>query len=166
MTADVNRWHSNPDPRLRKSGDTINAHQVRVANLCSDLCKAMGIVPSYDMMLAARNHDEAERVLGDIPGPAKQRFPALAAAYAKAELEVMTNMGLQWSLSRQEADILDLCDKLDALIWAVRIQGFTQEWCAAELHLRAKAKQIDAEVWLSEKIASIYENPSVCQFGG
>jgi len=42
---------------------------------------------------AAMHHDEAERVLGDMPGPAKEAFPALAAAYAKAELSVLTEMG-------------------------------------------------------------------------
>lgn len=26
----VNRWHTNPDPALRNSGDTIDTHQQRV----------------------------------------------------------------------------------------------------------------------------------------
>ena len=30
----VNRWHQNPDPRLRLSGDTIDTHQRRVTAMC------------------------------------------------------------------------------------------------------------------------------------
>lgn len=110
----VNRWHAHPDYRLRTCGDNIREHQASVEELARDLCLRMGIKPSDDLLFAARHHDDAEEVLGDMPATAKRRFPALAAAYAKAELEILTEMGYTWSLTRQEADILKLCDMLDA----------------------------------------------------
>lgn len=123
MTHNVTRWHCHPDPRLRNSGDTIAAHQSRVAIMCNQFAVALGL-NSARLVHAARNHDEAEKIIGDIPGPAKKRFPALLAAYEAAEREVLAEMGLSWSLTPQEADILHLADKLDAELWA-RKHGVT-----------------------------------------
>ena len=126
MTNTVNRWHCYPDERLRNSGDTIDAHQMRVALLCNQLAASIGLTNDRIavVMCAACHHDEAEKVLGDMPGPAKERFPALAAAYHEAEKIVMYEMGLQWSLTDQEAAILHLADKLDGELWA-RKHGVT-----------------------------------------
>ena len=110
----VNRFHAHPDARLRNCGDTIDAHQIRVLDLAQSLAGAMGIATSPDLDRACLHHDDAERIVGDIPGPAKRRFPALRAAYERAELEVLTDMGLNWSLTLQEALILRVCDVLDA----------------------------------------------------
>jgi len=126
MKHTVNRWHCYPDERLRNSGDTIDGHQTRVMRLCDRFALIIGlpIASTFALMNAAINHDEAEKVLGDMPGPAKERFPALAAAYAEAEKIVMYEMGLQWSLTDQEAAILHLADKLDGELWA-RKHGVT-----------------------------------------
>ena len=122
MTHTVNRWHCHPDPRLRNSGDTIDRHQQAVWQLCYDFAHMLKLPDDrrVELLFAARHHDEAERIVGDLPGPAKARFPALAAAYEKAELEVLNDMGLNWSLTRQEADMLHLADKLEAELWARR----------------------------------------------
>lgn len=122
MTHTVNRWHCHPDHRLRYSCDTIAAHQYRVALMCNQFAVALGmdIDRAQELDFAARHHDEAEKIIGDIPGPAKNRFPALLAAYEAAEREVLADMGLSWSLTQQEADILHLADKLDAELWARR----------------------------------------------
>ena len=150
----VNRWHCHPDDRLRNSGDTIDSHQARVAVMCADLARHLGLsLAGSDLIRAAGRHDEAERVLGDMPGPAKARFQALAAAYAKAELQVLTEMGLNWNLTRKEAAILDLCDKLDAWRWA-RDRGVTgPEWDSALWKLRIMARDIGAETWLDTRTA-------------
>ena len=126
MSHTVNRWHCHPDPGLRNSGDTIERHQHAVWSLCFDFSHLLKLPDArrIELLFAARHHDEAERIVGDIPGPAKDRFPALAAAYAKAELDVLNDMGLNWSLTRQEADILHLADKLDGELWA-RKHGVT-----------------------------------------
>jgi 5'-deoxynucleotidase YfbR-like HD superfamily hydrolase len=120
MTHTVNRWHCHPEPRLRNSGDTTMEHQARVAGLCARFAVIVGMDAdrAHELQFAAWHHDEAEKIVGDIPGPAKDRFPALAAAYAKAELEVLNDMKLNWNLTRQESDLLHLADKLDGELWA------------------------------------------------
>lgn len=126
MGRTVSRWHCHEDDRLRLSGDTIDRHQHAVWGLILDFTAVLGISGDRksELLFAARHHDEAERVLGDMPGPAKARFPALAAAYEAAEREVLADMGLHWSLTRKEADILHLADKLEAELWA-RKHGVT-----------------------------------------
>ena len=150
------RWHSNTDTRLRDSLDTVTAHQLRVVDLCRDLAARMGhTLHDSDLLRAARYHDEAERVLGDMPGPAKDRFPALAAAYAKAELQVLTEMGHTWNLTRKEADMLNLCDKLDAYLHARRM-GCTEtdEWAESRRKLQWRAHTLgpDAVAWLEGQL--------------
>ena len=120
MTHTVSRWHCHPVERLRNSGDTTLRHQSEVARLCSIFASALQLTENraYELDFAAWHHDEAEKIIGDMPGPAKARFPALAAAYEAAEREVLADMGLSWSLTPQEADILHLADKLEAELWA------------------------------------------------
>jgi 5'-deoxynucleotidase YfbR-like HD superfamily hydrolase len=105
------------------------------------------------LLTAARYHDEAERQLGDMPAPAKERFPALAAAYAKAELQVLTEMGHVWNLSRKESDILALCDKLDAWLWATKHGARGLEYDAMLDGVYRIANRIgpDAVAWLGDK---------------
>ncbi len=149
----VTRFHSHP--RLRHTGDDIGEHHQRVATLCLSLSAAIGHrVYMGDLLRAAMHHDAAEAVLGDMPAPAKARFPALAAAYAKAELQVLTEMGLTWSLTRQEDAMLRLCDKLDAWQWANDHGETGAEWDAMRAELVKLAMQIgpDALEWLTEHL--------------
>lgn len=153
------RWHSNPYPELRDSGDTIDGHQIRVTVMCKDLAARIGhSLHDSDLLHAARHHDEAERILGDMPAPAKARFPELAAEYAKAEAEVLAEMGLSWTLTPLERAILDLCDKLDAYLWAAaHIDVYADpEWVEAHSRLRHDALDMGATTlaWLDQKIAS------------
>lgn len=155
MTHDVARWHANPMPTLRNSGDTVNAHQRRVAKLCHELAaRVRHPLHDSDLIHAALHHDEAEKVLGDMPYPAKARFPALAAAYAKAELQVLTEMGLTWNLRRIEADMLHLCDRLDAYTWATKREAGGEEWDIARADLYRIAAKIGpaASDWVQEKL--------------
>jgi 5'-deoxynucleotidase YfbR-like HD superfamily hydrolase len=138
MTHTVNRWHCHPDERLRNSGDTIDEHQFRVWKLCIEFSIVLKLKDRSELCWAAQTHDEAEKVLGDMPGPAKERFPALAAAYAEAERDVLAEMGLSWSLTSQEAAILHLADKLDADIWA-RNHGVTDAHDGDKLQSMADA---------------------------
>ena len=149
----VLRWHAHADPRLRNSGDTIDGHQMRVVSLCVSLAASIGHpLHDSDLPLAAIKHDEAERVLGDMPGPAKYNYPALAAAYAEAEQQVLAEMGYDWTLTDKEQDMLTLCDKLDAWQWA-RDHGVTGgEWDCALAKLRIMAHKLDCTRWLDEQI--------------
>jgi 5'-deoxynucleotidase YfbR-like HD superfamily hydrolase len=143
------RWHCHPDDRLRLSGDNIDRHQQAVADLVGSLCAAIGYdTTGTDILRAARYHDEAERVLGDLPAPAKARFPALAAAYAKAELAVLIEMGHTWSLSRLEADILRLCDVLERYLYA-SARGVDHPDDLAECQALAKRIGTCAVAWLN-----------------
>jgi 5'-deoxynucleotidase YfbR-like HD superfamily hydrolase len=150
----VLRWHSNADPRLRLSGDTIDLHQRRVCDMCHSAAAWLRLsLIGSDLLRAAMHHDEAERVLGDMPGPAKEAFPALAAAYAKAELSVLTEMGKTWNLTRTEHDILTLCDKLDAYEWAVRCDAAdTDEWRDALAKRRKEANALGLGEWLEMRL--------------
>ena len=148
------RWHSHPDARLRLSGDTVRGHSLRVRGMVARLSIDMGRHASPDLLFAAEHHDDAEAVLGDMPGPAKDRFPALAAAYAKAELQVLIEMGLTWNLTRDEAAILDLADKLDAQLWAMRCGVDGPEWEAARAKLRRMAERLGPRAvdWLNQEL--------------
>jgi 5'-deoxynucleotidase YfbR-like HD superfamily hydrolase len=146
----VLRFHASQDARLRGYGDNISMHQMRVHLWCEQICNSLGVDLSPDLHKAALNHDQAERVLGDTPGPAKERFPALAAAYAKAELQVLTEMGLTWNLTRQEADILQLADKADAWLIACRVGAADDpEWVEAFAKLERMADKLGTN-WLRD----------------
>ena len=148
------RWHCNADPRLRNSGDTVNAHARRVQMLCHGLAAFLGHdLLRSDLLFAALHHDAAEAVVGDMPGPAKERFPALAAAYEKAELAVLIEMGLTWNLTRLESDMLHLADKLDAYLWARHCNAAdSDEWRRAEAKLWDRAHKLGARVWLQDRL--------------
>ena len=151
----VNRWHSNADPRLRNSGDTIDAHQKRVCDMCHSAAAWLRLeLIGSDLLKAALHHDEAERVLGDMPGPAKARFPALAEALAQIEAQVLREMGLSWTLTDQEAAILDLCDKLDAYEWARKCgAAIGPEWDEALVKRKKQAHALGLSEWLEVQLA-------------
>jgi hypothetical protein len=133
----VLRWHNNPAPVLRTSGDCIEAHQYRVAMLCYAICARYGDTPSPELIRAALHHDEPERIMGDWPGPLTDQFPWLAPVKHRLHLECMTIMGIApFRLTDHEAAVLDLADKADAWRWAVQHgAGGTQEWRAEKQKL-------------------------------
>lgn len=143
------RWHANANPRLRNSLDTIDAHEQRVLALCHSLAAHMGhLLIGSDLLWAARYHDEAERVLGDMPAPAKARFPELAEAYAIAERTVLAEMGFSWTLTAKEQQMLHLCDKLDAYIFAVSCGVTGQEWDEARALINVMSDKFNAREWV------------------
>ena len=151
------RWHSNPDPRLQHSRDHIRGHQDRVAVLCADLSNWLGLEPSADLIFAANHHDESERIMGDWPGPLTDAYPWVAQVKARLDAEIRRDMGLEWRLSPLEGAILCLCDKLDAVQWAVPIQGWTDEWLGEQTILRTRAGRIGVMPWLEAKFDLIGE---------
>lgn len=147
------RWHANADPFLRDALDTIDAHQHRVAVMCHSLAAHMGHpLTESDLLLAARNHDEAERVLGDMPAPAKARFPELAEAYAIAEREVLRGMGLAWTITAKEEQMLHLCDKLDAYMFAVSCGVTGQEWDEYRALINVMSDKFKAREWVAAQM--------------
>ena len=101
----VNRWHANPSPALRNSGDTTAGHAQRVAVL---MVKLWPDTSAADLV-AALLHDAPECITGDMPRgcPAK---PAMAAL----EGDWMARHGVPGPSLPQR---LRLCDSLDAWLW-------------------------------------------------
>lgn len=154
MTAVVLRWHSHSDPRLRMSGDTVFSHGLRVENSAFRLCIAMRRPYSDNLRHMCRHHDDAERVIGDTPGPAKARFPLLRWTIAAHEFYVLRQMGHWRFLWHWERRVLRLCDRLDAMQWA-RKRGVTGgEWIPAEAKLRRMAEKLGprAAEWINQEL--------------
>lgn len=113
ITHDVLRWHAHPDPRLRNSGDTVNHHQERCERYLIQLFPGA----SDHLRKIVRVHDEAEKVVGDMPYPATCRFPKMAEVRRYAERLVMLEMGLPLPETDAERAWLKLVDRLDAQLW-------------------------------------------------
>jgi hypothetical protein len=144
---DVNRWHSNPYEELRNSGDTINTHQWRVAEILLHFWPdAPGDVINY-----ARTHDEQEKVMGDIPSTEKVQWSAeLRRLYEAREAEVRAQMGLPKRPAGWRRKV-EFCDKLDAYRWVERHCPRAladDDWQAVRFALRQLARAADVEVEL------------------
>ena len=149
------RWHANAKPELRDSFDTIEAHQIRVASLSHSLAAFMGYpLTDSELMHAALHHDEAERFLGDIPSPAKARFPMLAEQYEIAERAILAEMDLSWTLTPKESQMLHLCDKLDAYTWARKHGAHGPDWDAAHVMLMVMADKFNAREWVAAEMGA------------
>jgi len=111
------RWHANQSHALRQSQDSVAGHQCRTAQLLFALHPA----PTCDLIFAALHHDAAEAGTGDLPAPAKRRWPTLKCAYQQAEAGVQADLGLLFALTRAEQDWLALADRMDALLWVQHI---------------------------------------------
>ena len=105
-----------------------------------------------DLLIAAASHDEAERILGDMPSPAKGRFAALADAYAQAERVVLDEMGLTWTLTAKEQQMLHLCDRLDAYMFAMSRGVTGQEWDEARTCIKVMSDKFKARDWVTAQI--------------
>lgn len=113
----VARWHANPWPALRGSGDTTDAHQGR----CVRLLVCLHPNPSAALLAAAACHDVQECVTGDVPGAAKERPSAFGDAVWFREMEAAVEMGLPLAGGKEEWWIT-LVDKLDAWLWAQLVE--------------------------------------------
>jgi 5'-deoxynucleotidase YfbR-like HD superfamily hydrolase len=143
----VNRWHAFPDPRLRNSGDTIERHQHAVAELCHSLAAFIRHpVHDSDLIQAALWHDEAERILGDMPRSAKRAYPEMARLYAQAERQILSEMGKLIDLPIFEEKILRLCDVAESWQWAY-IHGVMLDDDKRECFRMAFKISSDAAAW-------------------
>jgi 5'-deoxynucleotidase YfbR-like HD superfamily hydrolase len=89
---------------------TVAEHSYHVAMLCVRLSYGS---PSSDLLMAALYHDLAETVTGDIPAPAKWRYPGLKNELLKIESEFEDEYFLNSDLTNNEILILKHADGLE-----------------------------------------------------
>ena len=106
--AEVARWHHSTDHRLRNSGDGIQAHQARVAQLVALIFPDC----TKEDLLEALTHDIAESWTGDISYEAK-KVEVIRSAHDWAEADTSLRLGLPVSCNEK----VKLCDGLDAILW-------------------------------------------------
>lgn len=136
----VRRWHTHP--RMSRHTDTLDGHQGRVARLVVALFPGA----SASLLRAALTHDDGESVTGDMLAPFKARMRLVVAGdppglpWACAELEARAAL---WGDAPKgtvaELDALDLCDRLDALMFA--------HW-HEPAHVRADVEWQEAAAWV------------------
>ena len=105
----VYRWHNNPD--MAHVSESVADH---VSDMLTLHLRVFGGYPEADLYAAIVFHDAHEATLGDMPAPAKVRFPALAAAYDEAAAEIDAANGWTVNLSDDDRAKLQLLDKLSA----------------------------------------------------
>jgi hypothetical protein len=145
---DVARWHCHPNPILRNSGDTISRHQIAVRMLAVAL-SAWIDHPIYDGRLIeyCEKHDEPEKLFGDWPGPICKR-PEVAAIKAALEAEYWAAQPNPLPIiTALEYQMFDLCDKLEAVIWAKGL-GVAMPHDLAACQAKARAIGPAAVAWL------------------
>ena len=143
----VNRWHANPWPALRNSGDTTDAHQGR----CVRLLVCLHPSPSAELIAAAACHDVQECVTGDVPGPAKTgRF---GSALASLEAEISAAFGLPVAIG-DDAEWIELVDMLDAILWMRahdgRAERYGEDWISMEVQVRHLADRLGCGIMVGQ----------------
>ncbi|WP_165775071.1 hypothetical protein [Mameliella alba] len=109
----VRRWHTNPD--LAHTVDRIDGHSARVARIIMALHPS----PPLELIRAALIHDDGESVIGDIPGPAKERMTDSGWSLAPIEGAALHEVWGAFEKPRQDERIwLWFADRLDAYMWA------------------------------------------------
>ena len=157
------RWHSNPylAPNgtrqrwtlrkiftaillwlLRKFGcavteapDTVGWHSARVENIIEFIWPDA----SPALLKAARKHDLAESVVGDLPPAGKSMLPNAATA----ERLIATQNGWHVPLQDPDGTRLRFADRLDAFMWADHHRATdTDEWHDAREMLVYQAERL------------------------
>lgn len=109
------RYASNPD--MAHLGQTNGHHQWGVAVLLVSLFGDR--IDNLAVVWEALHHDTGEMGAADVSHPAKQKYPALAAAVADAEFAERLNLGVpEASLTEEEARMLRFCDRLESYLFA------------------------------------------------
>ena len=110
----VTRWHSGPSaPYLAHTQDRICGHQGRMAVL------ALHYWPNCtrELLVACVVHDVGEYGVADVPWGAKHD-QAFKNMLDNLEAASLTELGLMFYVSEQDAKRLKFLDRLDAYLWA------------------------------------------------
>lgn len=149
--AEVSRWHHSIDHRLRNSGDTIQAHQCRVAQLLSMIFQDC----TKDELLEAIMHDVAESWTGDVSYTAKQT-PIIRDAHNWAEADTALRLGLPAVTSPR----VKLCDGIDCILWANSRAPDTMHANGWPEHVRAVLSQARS-LGVGDVVAEIFKKAGI-----
>lgn len=125
-SANVQRWHHNPNGKLRLCGDNIRDHQER----CVSLADEFAVIEEH-LRNCIRWHDQPEVLLGDLSYTTKIEFKHLAFAWAKAEAEVIQRYNVPYPKTSWDRDVMKFVDRLDAYMTVKKYapeELANQEW--------------------------------------
>ena len=108
----VQRFHTRPG--LTPYTDAAHSHGV--ALLCHRLT---GGAASANLLMAALTHDLGEQYAGDMSAPAKRALH-MRERLKRAEDAQLAKYGLAFSLTEEEARVLNLADQLEGMLWCCR----------------------------------------------
>jgi len=103
------RFHTHP----RIFPETVGHHTDGALGLLFLITEGQA---SQNLIWALRFHDTGERIMGDLPSPAKQGLgPAFKQMFDEQEDALCASYGLRFHLNEEEGFILKMCDNLDGL---------------------------------------------------
>ena len=143
------------NPEMAWTGQTLGHHQWGVAILLLELFPNCSMATLREALL----HDTGEPGAGaDVSAPAKAKYPALAEAAEIAELAEREELGVPWrnDLSELQDDMIELCDKLEAYMFAqVRCPHVLERdgWPECRSKIIGLAARLDVEDKVREKLA-------------
>lgn len=103
------RYHT--VPRVGR-GQNVAEHSWRAAVLMHTLWPDR---VNLKTLLEVLYHDAAEQELGDIPAPAKWRYPEMYKLYEKAEREQLEALAVKQDLNAEESQMVRIVDMLECL---------------------------------------------------
>jgi len=127
---------------MRECGDNILDHQQR----CFELVMDFVLFPSNHLMWAVSYHDQAEVILGDMPFTAKRDWPALAAAYERADAEINDKYGVPQPANDYDRDVIKFVDRLDAYMMVAKHDPALltlDDWQDAKKDLQTRCASLD-----------------------
>ena len=108
------RWHTNP--RFSATGDRNDGHTTRMMLLMLQLKPDVSPAAHRYALL----HDLGEGKVCDMNADVKRENPELADWQWGLEVKAINAMGFELpELTGDEMILIDLCDKLDAYLWAM-----------------------------------------------
>jgi HD containing hydrolase-like enzyme len=122
----VMRFHTGRD---KQQYQTIGEHSFGVALIICQLHPN----PSPELLKAAIYHDLSEKILGDVPSPAKWRYEQFGREYEKAEKLVNLQLGIRVDLTPKEQVWLACADMMELLIYSdyrSQLKNSNNEWAA------------------------------------
>ena len=149
------RWHTNA--RFSATGDRNDGHTTRMMLLMLQLDPDVSPAAHRYALL----HDLGESQVCDMNAEAKRENPELAGILWGLEVKAINAMGFKLpEVTDDEKVLIDLCDKLDAYLWALfhnpQHVEYSKAWGRSLDRIWAWADQLG----LLEKVAAIISGVS------